>query len=154
MGKSRANEGVVRTLGLGDEFSFNTLIDLVQQRRGRTMRIAEIAELGERGGICALWLSTPDQDIVLHARSESNLHRQQFVLHEIAHMLLGHDLEAGAGRAEHLFPDLPPSTVTTMLARHTLSDEMEKEAEMLADELATIIRRSTATDTRWTEVFG
>lgn len=154
MGKSRTPEEAITKLGLGDQFSFSTLIDLIQQRRGRTMRIAEIAELGNREGVCALWLSTPDEDIVLHARSDSELHRQQFILHELAHMLLGHDLEAGAGRAEHLFPDLPTSTVTTMLARHTLGDEIEKEAEVLADELAAVIRRSTTTGNRWTEVFG
>ena len=53
------------------------------------------ADLDTRDGICALWLVTDTEDFVLHARSDSALHRQQFVLHELAHayhdQILGFD---------------------------------------------------------------
>ncbi|HRM70583.1 MAG TPA: hypothetical protein PLO71_14250 [Thauera phenylacetica] len=47
---------------------------------------------------------TDTDDIVLHARSDSALHRQQFVLHEFAHMILGHCEGEDCVAADALLP--------------------------------------------------
>ena len=65
-------------LALGDVFTFDELVGVVQSRRGRRLRIVELSELGDHDGLCAIWLKTDSEDLVLHAHSESALHRQQF----------------------------------------------------------------------------
>ena len=80
----------VSGLQLGDTFTLDDLLRTVRDRRGRTLRVVELADLNTDDGVCAVWLVTDTTDFVLHARTDSALHRQQFVLHEFAHMILGH----------------------------------------------------------------
>ena len=80
----------VAGLQLGNTFTLDDLLHAIQDRRGRRLRVVELADLDTHDGICAVWFVTDTDDIVLHARSDSTLHRQQFVLHEFAHMILGH----------------------------------------------------------------
>ncbi len=144
----------IADLGLGDRFTFDELVGAVQTTRERPLRIVELSELGQTDGVCALWLVTESEDIVLHARSESQLHRQQFILHELAHMVLHHDQLEEATAATSLLPDIPPETVTKMLARHEIDSDIEVAAEHLADILAAGIRQSSMRKSRFLEVFG
>ena len=84
----------VAGLELGNTFALDDLLHTVQDRRHRRLRVVELAGLDTHDGLCALWLSTDAEDVVLHARSDSALHRQQFVLHELA--LPSPDLDAKA----------------------------------------------------------
>lgn len=145
---------VVRSLGLGDTFSFDELIDAVQRDRERPLRIVELAALGERDGVCAVWLMTDGEDLVLHARSDSVLHRQQFVLHELAHMLLDHGHDCEVDDPDVLFPDIPPGTRRRLLRRQDLGTADEIAAEALADQLAAAIRGSAMRESRFVEIFG
>jgi hypothetical protein len=126
---------------------------LVEERRGRPLRVVELNALAN-DDVCGVWLVTEREDIVLHAPSESPLYIQQFVLHELAHMILGHDRLAAPPRAAQiLLPDLPVSTVHRMLTRSRFDDEMEVEAEILADLLAGAIRSGEARSS-FLRVFG
>lgn len=66
----------VSDLALGSVFTFDDLYGVVQQRRGRRLRIVELAEIGDHDGLCAVWLTTDEDDIIIHARTDSALHRQ------------------------------------------------------------------------------
>jgi len=141
-------------LALGSAFTFDDLVSVLQERRQRTLRVVELADLGEQDGICALWFVKETEDIVIHAPTESLLHRQQFVLHEFAHMLLGHGDDEDFSNDDSLLPDIPPRTRRRLLARKDLDSESEIAAESLADHLAAAIRGSAFAESRYLEIFG
>lgn len=147
-------------LALGPVFTYDELFGAMEKFRQRTLRtlrtlrIVELVDLGAHDGICAVWLSTETEDLILHAPSDSDLHRQQFILHEFAHMLLGHGQEDECPIDDVLLPDIPARTRGRLLTRQYLDSESEIAAEYLADMLAGGIRRSTFTETRYSEVFG
>lgn len=141
-------------LALGEAFSFDELVGTVQARRQRRLRIVELAELGDHDGLCAVWLMTDTEDLVLHAHSDSALHRQQFVLHEFAHILLDHGVDDDPEMPDVLLPDIPPETRRRLLRRQNLDTADEIVAESLADKLAAAIRGSTMHGSRFLEIFG
>lgn len=141
-------------LELGQSFSLDELVHAVERRRGRPLRIVELSDLSDGEGICALWLMTDVEDLVLHARSESQLHRQQFVLHELAHIILDHGHDDDCDGADALLPDIPVSTRRRLLRRQNLVTAEEIAAESLADELAAAIRGSVMHESRFLEIFG
>ncbi|SDH54857.1 hypothetical protein SAMN04488590_3543 [Microbacterium sp. 77mftsu3.1] len=130
------------------------LIARVEAARERPMRIIELPELGqEDGALCGLWLATDAEDIVLHAPSESALHREQFILHELAHMILLHDQDDKVYTPRNLLPDIDEATVVKALARDDINDDFEIAAEALADEMAAVIREGRGFS-RFGAVFG
>lgn len=143
-----------RELALGDAFTFDELVGAVQGRRQRGIRIVELAELSDHDGLCAIWLMTDTEDIVLHAHSDSVLHRQQFVLHELAHMILDHGTDDYQVAPDFLLPDIPPETRRRLLRRQDLDTDEEIFAESLADRLAAAIRGSAMHESRFLEIFG
>lgn len=131
------------------------LISRVEQARQKPLRIREVPELaGTDGTLCGLWLATDDEDIVLHAPSDSALHREQFILHELAHILLLHDkVDDKTGYVtESVLPSFEAATVVKALARDSIKDRYEVQAEQLADILADHIR--SRPDSRFSEIFG
>jgi hypothetical protein len=74
----------------------------------------------------------------------SPLHAEHIVLHEVAHILSGHD-GARDGFAR-LVPDLDPATVRRMLGRAGYPSAQEREAEMMAS----LIRARSARPPRTT----
>lgn len=141
-------------LRLGSSFTLEHLLQAIQERRHRKLRVVELADLDTRDGICALWLVTDAEDFVLHARSDSMLHRQQFVLHEFAHMILGHTDGDDCTVGDVLLPDIPPHTRGRLLRRQDIDNETEIAAESLADRLAAGIRGSVFAESRYSEIFG
>ena len=144
----------VAGLQLGSTFTLDDLLTAVRARRNRRLRIVELADLDTSDGICAVWLVTDTDDIVLHARSDSALHRQQFVLHEFAHMILGHCEGQDCAAEDVLLPNIPPYTRGRLLRRQDLDSETEIVAESLADKLAAGIRGSVFAESAFSEIFG
>lgn len=144
----------VTDLRLDGTFTLDELLHAVQNWRHRRLRVVELADLDTHDGICAVWLVTDTEDIVLHARSDSALHRQQFVLHEFAHMILGHCEGDDCAAEDVLLPTIPPYTRGRLLKRQDIDSETEIAAESLADRLAAGIRRSVFAESRYSEIFG
>jgi len=144
----------VDQLALGNTFTFDALVDAVQRNRQRRLRIVELADLGDQDGLCAVWLVADGEDLILHASSDSALHRQQFVLHELAHMILGHDAHHDPETPDFLLPDIPPQVKARLLRRQELNTVEEIVAETLADRLAAAIRGSAMHSSRYLEIFG
>lgn len=144
----------VAGLQLGNTFTFDDLRDTIEDRRRRRLRIVELADLDAHDGLCAALISTEAEDFVLHARSDSALHRQQFVLHELAHMILGHCDGDDCAVEEVLLPNIPPYTRARLLSRQGLDSETEIAAESLADRLAAGIRGAVFAESAYSEVFG
>ena len=144
----------VADLQLGRTFTCDDLVHAIQARRQRRLRVVELAELDTSDGLCAIWLIGETEDVVLHAPSDSALHRQQFVLHEFAHMILGHCEGQDCAAEDVLLPNIPPYTRGRLLKRQDIDCETEIAAESLADRLAAGIRGSVFAETRYSEVFG
>ncbi|WP_213815233.1 ImmA/IrrE family metallo-endopeptidase [Glaciihabitans sp. dw_435] len=141
-------------LVLGAAFTFDELVDALQRQRRRRLRIVELSDLGIEDGLCAVWIMTDAEDLVLHAHSDSALHRQQFVLHELAHMILGHNVEDNGDGPDILLPDISSETRARLLKRQDLDTAEEILAESLADRLAAAIRGATMQSSRYLEIFG
>ncbi|TFC03368.1 hypothetical protein [Cryobacterium sp. MDB2-33-2] len=144
----------VAGLDLGETFTFDELVSAVQRRRRRRLRIIELVDLGDHDGLCAVWLMTDCEDVVLHAHSDSALHRQQFVLHELAHMILGHNFDDDPEAPDFLLPNIPSKTRRRLLRRQDLDTAEEVIAETLADHLAAAVRGSAMLCSRYLEIFG
>ncbi|MGF3055401.1 hypothetical protein [Microbacterium sp. YY-01] len=148
----------IAALNLGEHISFDALTQAIEHQRGRRIQVSELKELGEYDGLCALLFYAQDRDLILHAHSDSQLHTQQFILHEFAHIILGHCDDDGTSHdlsaLDGLLPDIPASVRSRALARSDLTSEQEIAAESLADILAARIRGSAFADTSYTEIFG
>lgn len=143
-----------QALRLPNHLSLAGLIAIVATRRRRPIEIEATTVLNGTE-VCGLWLSTDTREIILHAVTDSVLHKQQFVLHELGHMILRHDeLGISSAYAASLFPNLDGELVSRALARSSFVDDMEIAAETLADLLAAAIRRSTAEPRSFEQVFG
>ena len=141
-------------LALGETFTFDELVGAVQRSRGRRLRIVELVGVTGSDGLCAVWFEAGGEDVILHAQSDSVLHEQQFVLHELAHMILGHEVDDDSDVPDILLPDIPPETRRRLLRRQDLDTVKEVQAETLADHLAAAIRGSAMHRSRYLEVFG
>lgn len=143
-----------QALRLPNHLTLTGLIAIVSARRRRRIEI-EATNILNGTSVCGLWLSTDTREIVLHAVTDSMLHRQQFVLHELGHMILRHDeLGVSSKYATALFPNLNGEMVSRALARSSFVDDMEAAAETLADLLAGAIRESTQEPKSFEQVFG
>ncbi len=91
---------------------------------------------------CGLWAAAPSRDYVLYESDTSPVHQAHIILHELAHLILGH-------RSAHvldpdvmlsLLPDLDPTMLETVLQRARYDTNEEREAEVLA---SLLLRRLT-----------
>lgn len=143
---------------LSGPVSLATIQNHLESVRGRRIVIREIQVLNDTS-ICGLWFGLEDVDMIFHAATTGQVHRQQIVLHEFSHILLNHEHEEY--RAEvfgALFPELEPDTVVRALLRSREGSPREMAAEVLADLLADRIRVSSShaghQPHRFGEVFG
>lgn len=100
--------------------------------RGRPITVVLIAM--DARSPSGLWLSGTTADYIVCEQATTPLHRTHIALHEIGHLLCGHQ-PGGPGTGAHLdrlFPHLAPSLVRSALARTSYSTDEESEAEMLA----------------------
>lgn len=142
------------SLRLPSHLTLAGLVTMVAARRRRRIEI-EATTILNGTSVCGLWLSTDTREVILHAVTDSVLHRQQFVLHELGHMILRHDeLGVSSEYASSLFPNLDGEMVSRALARSSFVDDLEAAAETLADLLAGAIRESTKEPRSFEQVFG
>jgi hypothetical protein len=92
---------------------------------------------------CGVWLATARADHIFHESSTTAWHVTQIVLHEIAHMLLGHRerAQSSPGLASLLAPDLDQALIRLILGRSAYATAEEQDAETLA---SLIVQRATA----------
>ena len=154
--RSRAREAEA-SLRLSEPVSLASIQKHLELQRGRKIVIKPIE--GATDKICGLWFGLDHMDLIMHARAASEVHRQQIVLHEFAHMVLRHEQDiVSPEHAGTFFPDLDPERVVKALKRTDFLDELEVTAELLADRLAARIRdsqdRSGGQPGNFSSVFG
>ena len=147
-------EDAFNALLLPTHLTLERLVQVVERIRRRRIEI-EVSGALNGGSVCGLWLSTDTAEIILHAATPSAIHRQQFVLHDLGHMVLRHDeLVLPSDYADVLFPDLPRDLVSRVFARSSFLDDVEAAAETLADLFAGAIRDSTIEPRSFERIFG
>lgn len=123
---------IISELDIPRPFDLRQFLAQVARRRNRTIFLHPFNS--RPGTPCGLWLSTARADHVFHEQGTSPWHRTHITLHEIAHMLLGHDSgQGGAHRlADVLAPDVSPALIRLVLGRSTYTTAEERDAETLA----------------------
>jgi len=125
----------LRELRLPSSVDLAGVIRLLAEARARPIVLQPVNGIG--GQTMGAWIPTLDVDLILYEQRTTRLHQDHIVLHELSHLICGHQakvLEPAA--AAELFPDLRPDAVRAVLARHGYSSAEEVEAEVLASVLS------------------
>ncbi|ALE04616.1 hypothetical protein AL755_03010 (plasmid) [Arthrobacter sp. ERGS1:01] len=127
---ARANKALI----LDGEASLESIQNAVEALLGITIIVSAMDI--EQHDLSALTADCDDDvKLLYYAPKLSPLHRQQSILHEFSHLLLGHEHTAAGitiGEFSRSFPTQPRK----LLGRKSLSDDAEQTAEILADLLA------------------
>lgn len=117
-----------------DPFDLEVLCGTIGAARGRPLRVQVHAGSGGHGSPCGMWVALDDADVIVVDRRTSSLHRQHIGLHEIGHIMAGHNSGTDLGHdvALRLMPDLDPAMVRRVLGRVSYDTPQEREAEMIA----------------------
>ncbi|MER7759758.1 hypothetical protein [Streptomyces sp. NPDC097619] len=77
-------------LELPQPFELGAFCDLIAERRGRPLVLLPLEGPGSEDLPCGVWLGLDSADLVFYDATAPEILRVHIVLHEIAHMLLGH----------------------------------------------------------------
>lgn len=124
---------LARSLNLPPAWSVTDLADRLSTLRDRPVHIDFLPRSRQGEAPCGLWVSTDTDDYIYARQGTSDLHHKHFVLHEVGHMICGHQgLDPALGLAS-MVPHLNPELIRRALGRTTYSDPQEQEAEAFAD---------------------
>jgi hypothetical protein len=123
---------IVADLDIPRPFDLNQLLAQVAAKRNRPIFIHPF--ISGPGIPCGMWLSTARADHIFHEARTSPWHQTHIALHELAHILLGHDSRTAntLELADLLAPGLNSALVRLVLGRSIYSTAQERDAEMLA----------------------
>ncbi|WP_455354827.1 hypothetical protein [Streptomyces sp. SYSU K217416] len=155
-------EAVAATLDIPRPFDLDVLCARIAAQRGRPLRLVPLEGAPDGSMPCGVWVATSSADLIFYEPATSALHKLQIVLHELAHLLLGHgapDAEqpayagrllgesvwtgspgpdgartgsADANEDEDEDDEIDLEQVLHILGRTSYSDSEEKDAELLA----------------------
>ncbi len=135
-GSSEADmRGIIGQLPVPNPWNRTAFVRTVEQLRGRRITLLPVDATLLAGSACGLWLVREHDDVVLYQDGTSQLHADQIILHELGHMLLGHDKNAKTDTAQMvsaLTPNLNPATVKAALGRSAYNTAAEHDAELFA----------------------
>ena len=140
MGARGRHAAMIRELQVPVPFDLGQFVAGLERQRGRPIRLRSFS-FGP-GGLCGLWIGTADADYIYHEASTTPFHTTHIAVHEIAHMLLGHQHTAAWDQLISLLaPDVDRVLIRLILGRSAYSTAEERDAETLAS----LILSSTAT---------
>ena len=126
-------EQIARSVPMPTPFDLEAFLADLGHDRGRPIYLLPFAlPPGAPRGLC---LPGQDQDYVVVDSAASGAQRVHIALHEVSHLLLGHELRVlDDGGIGQLFRHLDPAMLERMFAyaRTTFSTVEEQEAETLA----------------------
>lgn len=124
---------IVRELDIPEPFDLGRFLARLVLRRKRIILLQSFTSSGP-GAPCGLWIGTAKADHIFHEEGTTPFHQRHIIVHEVAHMLLGHHggTEAWQHLARLLAPDVDPALIRLILGRTAYSTVEEQEAETLA----------------------
>ncbi|WP_410597078.1 hypothetical protein [Amycolatopsis sp. lyj-23] len=115
----------------------------VGERRGKPIRL--LAHSIPVPGPFGVWISTRPADYILYQRETSKPHQNHIILHELGHLLAGHESDPcdddllaefypdmSTDSLRRRYPDLEPDAVRRALRRTSYDTDQEREAETTA----------------------
>lgn len=137
-------EDLLASIKIPQPFDIQVFCDTVAAERRRALHLHSVPGISGTDAPCGVWIATEKADHIFHEAATSPLHQDHIILHEIAHMLLGHasiidEVRPGSGG---LFPDIDPATVISVLNRASYATRDERDAERLAGLIANRADRS------------
>jgi hypothetical protein len=153
MGRSRLRrkyETIIDTVGVPVPFELDEFCARVAEFRGRELHLHPM-RLGANSGLCGLYIELADADHVCFPADTSPMHQQHIVVHELAHLLCGHQASEPAAHLPdavlaELFPTLDRDLVRSVLGRSRYADPAEQEAEVIASLILQHADDRSATD--------
>jgi hypothetical protein len=120
------------SLGIPVPLDLRTLCAGLGLRRNRPIHLVPRAP--PPGGPSGLLLGTDHADHVCYDRRARPLHRDHIILHELGHLVWGHEIAVAdeTVTAQSLLPRLSPELMQRMLHRSQFSDVEERQAEVFA----------------------
>jgi hypothetical protein len=119
-----------------DPWDVKVFCDRLAFRRGRSLQLLPVPAVAGAEEVCGAWVPLPDSDVIFVKWHTSPWHREQIILHECSHMILGHppSARAIAGWVRQLLPiaHWDPEKVAGVLMRGRYDTPVEREAETLA----------------------
>ncbi|WP_396288814.1 ImmA/IrrE family metallo-endopeptidase [Curtobacterium sp. KT1] len=105
--------------------------------------------------VCGFVATLEHAHLIMISPTASPTFRAFVIGHELGHVLHRHQEHAPqSAYIRDVIPDLPEYKVERALARGMFSNTYEHEAEVFADELATLIRRHRGRPSAFRGVFG
>ena len=126
----RSTRSLLRTLDIRPPLSVPEFCRRLAEHRGRPIQLQEFSF--DVPGPFGMWLATGRTDYVFYQRETTPSHQDHIILHEIGHILAGHDGNVAGDLAEDLLPHLPPDAVRRGLRRDSYDTAHEREAELVA----------------------
>lgn len=149
----------LEALEVPEPWDFEEFCTCVASHTGRALRMIPIPTMPE--GLCGVCISTASADYVYTPAGTTPFHREHIAIHEIGHLLAGHQGGVGVGDlATILLPDLDPAVVRAILGRTSYTNDQEREAEYFATLVmershpSRVRRRITAADPAVAAVLG
>jgi hypothetical protein len=142
VGTTGRHAAIVRELDLPVPFDLGQFVAGLERQRERPIRLRPF--MSGHGCPCGLWIGTADADYIYHEAGTTPFHATHIAVHELAHMLLGHQhTEAWEWLIGVLAPDVDQALIQLILGRGTYRTAEEQEAETLASLIL------SSTTTRW-----
>jgi hypothetical protein len=143
----RRCEDVLNDIEIPAPWSLDRFLALLSERRNRPIILAQASvPCGQH--ISAQWWKQPEADVILYAKTQSTFYKELSVLHEVGHMLCGHDRGAASLSGPFTDADLTeitcaPAAAAVIFSRNSRFDSVEEqEAELTAYRLKVMIERS------------
>ncbi|GAA4878813.1 hypothetical protein [Saccharopolyspora cebuensis] len=127
----RSVRRLLRDLDIDAPLDVRELCDRLGRQRQREIKLVpyQLPVPGPFG----MWSDVGGTDWILYQRDTTPGHQEHIILHEIGHLISGHDsAETGDDIWAQIFPDIPLEMVRRALRRDGYEPHHEWEAEMVA----------------------
>ncbi|MFE4664590.1 hypothetical protein ACFRI7_32215 [Streptomyces sp. NPDC056716] len=137
----RECERLLAQMPLPTPFTLDGLIAAIESERGRHIDLVPIPDrLLATTDVFGLWLrlDAAPIDMIFYVQGATGFHRQQIILHELAHLWCDDAADTDAAQLAALLPGVPPDFLESLagkgqvMARHRYDSPVERRAEMLA----------------------
>ena len=130
----RRCQSVVDGISIPRPFDLERFRGDLAEHRGRPLTLVPLESPTVPGFPSGMWLATSTDDYVFYDARTSGLHQRHIILHEVGHMLFGHDDRQLADNAvlHNAFDAIHPDAIRRLLGRIHYSNVEEQEAEMVA----------------------
>ncbi|WP_333736236.1 hypothetical protein [Streptomyces sp. IBSBF 2806] len=121
----------LQALDVQPPLQVDALCRTLGERRGRPIHLVPYSL--PVPGPFGVWIATGASDYIVYQRETTKSHQDHIILHEVGHILAGHDGDDGDDDLWALMmPDIDPQMIRRALRRTSYDQEHEREAELVA----------------------